>query len=241
MLMITSVFFTVSACKTQKAAKLPKSYLEFYKTNFQSSITLQKFVVNSNQLNGMAHLSAVINDENLNRIPGTLRINGVDYEFNQEWQMNTTKSELIVPTFGQNNVISYTPEASSTPLFTTELYVPADIYLEGTGRDSVSAGFKIHYNADASNILGLICTVKFEPNFPQNHARFGNKKSVENVAFVEIDNGVFALPDDLLKGIPKGSICEISLIRGAYKSVEIEGNTISIVAFCSSSTHSVVK
>jgi hypothetical protein len=99
-----------------------------------------------------------------------------------------------------------------------KIYVPKALDVSAPLEFAIAKNTTFKWNADNTNILGVLIAVDFSPQAPGNE-RFTNVKAVTKT-IQAVDNGSYTLDPNDFRDIPAGAKVDIALARGNLAEIK---------------------
>lgn len=119
--------------------------------------------------------------------------------------------------FGRNIEVMLTPPAGQAPQFTTQLYLPENLFAQvGSSAANIfkPAGDTLFWNADPANKNGMIISFDYYPNSYLNNSALSPNYITKTVGGIA-DNGSYIIPASILSMFPSGGYIDITVTRDA--------------------------
>ncbi len=218
--------------------RVEQVFADYYNHQFKHNIIISGYAHRLMPPKGKARIDATFLNENGDLIEGVLTFNGIEYSTDTTHKNIYVSRNPGVECFEQNNIVLFTNLAGEV-LVDTEIHLPKEIFITSTDQ-SISSGMTITYNVDETNTNGVAFLVSFQPNETEN-AAFSSLQAKFNVVHDDTDDGLFTVPNELLKGIPTGASVSVEVFRGNLNYNVNNPNSFGVLGYCSSETYMRVK
>lgn len=114
----------------------------------------------------------------------------------------------------------------------SKLSLSSPVYnMSSISSNTLSAGTRIQWNADANNQWGIVIGIHYDPNHPQNAGFASQYPNHLATTHFTADNGSYSIAASDLSSFPRGAYVNFYIARGSYDDLIVSNADFRIIGW----------